>query len=85
MTVAKPNFIGRFTGWSILDSKEYEKKKDKGIKKVLKGKEKPLACPECDSTYVQFNKTAQEMNCRKCGCSGRRRAFISKLREAAAK
>ena len=80
MKVAKPNFIGRFTKWNILDNKEYEKKKDEGITKVLAAGNKPMSCPDCSSTFTQFNKTAQKMDCRKCGHQGERGEFINKLR-----
>jgi len=81
MKVAKPNFIGRFTNWNILDSKEYEKKKDEAIKIVLKSDRKPLECPECKSSFTQFNKTENKMDCRKCGYMGERGEFIYILKE----
>jgi len=76
MKVAKPNFLGNFTKWNILDSKKYEKKKDDAIKKVIKGEKKPIQCPQCASGHTQFNKREKKMDCRRCGYMGARAEFI---------
>jgi len=85
MKVAKPNFIGRFTKWNILDSDKYEKKKDEGIKIALRGpQDKRPRCMDCDSRDIRYNFTMKKTTCRVCGKTGGRDDFINKLRGGAA-
>ena len=83
MKVAKPNFLGNFTKWNILDSDKYEKKKDDAIKKVLNPINKRPKCPQCDSRDVRFNHTKKKTTCRVCGHSGRRGEFIYIIKKGA--
>jgi len=80
MNVNKPNFYGRFTAWTVLDTKAYEKKKDAGIKALLVQQNKRPSCPECDSRDIRFNMTEKSMYCRTCGCTGGERDFYYKCK-----
>ena len=79
MRVAKPNFRGRFTKWNVLDSKEYEKKKDQGIDSVFKESVPIWSCPRCESGSTKSRKQGKEVWCRRCGFEGVPNDFYNKL------
>ena len=70
MNVNRPNFKGRFTKWSVLDSELYEKRKDEGIKIVLTDKVPVWCCPRCESGSTKSRKQGTEVWCRRCGYEG---------------
>jgi len=85
MRVTKPNFRGRFTKWNVLDSEEYETKKDEGIKDVFRESAPSWSCPKCESRDTKYRRSDKLVWCRKCGFEGCGDDFYNKLVESGRK
>ena len=85
MSVTKPNFIGRFTKWFLVDEVAYDKKKESSIQQLEHEKTPVWACPKCLSRDSRASKGTVEVWCRKCGFVGESGDFKKKLKEAGEK
>jgi len=82
MSVTKPNFIGRFTKWFLVDEAAYDKKKEDSIQQIEETTRPKWACPTCQSGDTRANKGATEVYCRRCGFVGGEIDFNKKLIKA---